>query len=208
MSPEQIAEIFIQAAETDRRLPNTAQPTKLKAMALPYVHDHTDQNGWGAERYQQERSDFFDAKSTRLTKNEVRTWELAMELIKLVPSAKNRRALSAWATAKAGGMSLSRWSRTVEHVHPVTTQRRAKAAISRIHQTLCSNGDLHNGNRSIEVLPQEPEISDKKHNIEVWRPDESRPLRCDFDTDIAGREWAEIQNEKRRERQARKKKSA
>jgi hypothetical protein len=29
----------------DRRLPDTARPARLKAQALPYVHDHVDQAG-------------------------------------------------------------------------------------------------------------------------------------------------------------------
>ena len=47
MTHEEIAELFIHAAEVDRRLPDTARPARLKAQALPYVHDHVDQAGWG-----------------------------------------------------------------------------------------------------------------------------------------------------------------
>lgn len=212
MTEAEIVELFIQAVETDRRLPQNAKPARLKAMSLPFIHDQKDMNGWGAERYQEERADFFDAKSTRLTKNQVALWELSLELIKLVRKAENRRSLWAWASAKAGGVelsdgrrvSLSRWSRQVENIHPETASRRAKSAILEIHGRLSSKAEMHNENRSIDVLPSEPEMGHKSLNIGVWRPEESKPLACHFDTDLAGLDWADIQNARRRERRARR----
>jgi len=208
MTPDQIAELFIQAAETEKRLPQTAKPARLKAMALPYVHDQKDQNGWGSERYADERADFFDARSTRLTKNQVAVWELSLELVKLVRKPENRRALWAWANSKAGGMFMAKWARTIENVHPETVTRRAKASITEIHHKLECNGELHNQNDIDQVLPSEPEIGHKTSNIEVWRPEESKPLACHFDTDIAGMEYADIQNARRRERRARRQQAA
>lgn len=208
MTREEISELFIQAAEVDRRLPNTARPARIKSMSLPFVHDQKDMNGWGAERYQEERADFFDAKSTRLTKNQVSIWELSMELIKLIPAENQRRALWAWATAKAGGMSLAKWSKTIEHVGPATAQHRAMAGITKIHQYLCSNPDLHNQNDMDQDLRQDPEIGHKSVTVETWHADDAVPLRQHFDTDIAGLEWAEIQNARRRERRARRQQAA
>lgn len=202
MTPEQIAELFVQAAETDRRLPDTARPARLKAMSLPYVHSDKDQAGWGAERYQLERAEFFTSKGP--TKNQVGLWEAAMEMIKLVAKPENRRSLWAWASAKAGGMPVKKWARTVEHVHPETVSRRAKASITEIHHKLCSNGDLHNQNDMNEVLPDTPEISDKTGTVRAWRDEDARPLACHFDKDIAGLEWAEMQSAKRRERDAKR----
>jgi len=208
MTEADIAELFIKSAEVDRRLPNTARPAQIKSMSLPFVHDHRDVSGWGAERYQQERSDFFDAKSTRLTRNDIGLYEVSMELIKLVRKPENRRALWAWASAKAGGMSIAKWARTVEHVHPETVSRRAKASITEIHHKLCSNSRLHNQNDMDQVLPDTPEIGDKKGNIEVWRPEESKPLACFFDTDIAGLQLADARNARRRELRARRQQAA
>jgi hypothetical protein len=208
MTPEQIAELYIKASEVDRRLPQTAKPARVKAMTLPFIHDQKDMNGWGAERYQEERADFFDARSTRLTKNQVAIWELSLEMIKLVRKPECRRALWAWASSKAGGMSVAKWSRTVENIHPETASRRAKSAIAEIHRKLSSKAEMHNENRSIDVLPFEPEMGDKTSNIEVWRPAESRPLACFFDTDIAGMEYADIANARRRERRARRQQAA
>lgn len=46
MTEAEIAELFIRAAEVDRRLPDTARPARLKAMSLPYVHSFEDRRGW------------------------------------------------------------------------------------------------------------------------------------------------------------------
>lgn len=214
MTEAEIAELFIKAAETDRKLPDTARPKQLKAMSLGYVHTVADMNGWSAEDKHAANWSWLDPEKLRNSRNDIGLWEVAMELIKLVRKAENRRALFAWAASKAGGMSLPRWCREIERqttgkgIHPETARRRSKAAITEIHQVLCSNSDLHNQNDMNAVLPGEPEISDKRSIIEVWRPEESKPLACHFDSDLAGLEWAELQNAKRREREARRRKAA
>jgi len=208
MTEAEIIEIFIRACEVDRRLPNTARPARIKSMSLPFVHDQKDMNGWGAERYQEERADFFDAKSTRLTRNDIGLYEVSMELIKLVRKPENRRALWAWASSKAGGMSIAKWAKTVEHVSSETVSRRAKASITEIHHKLECNGELHNQNDIDQVLPSTPEISDKTTTIRAWRDEDARPVALAFDTDIAGLDWAELQKAKRRERDARRRQAA
>ena len=214
MSPEQIAELYIQAAEVDRRLPQTAKPARLKAMNHGYFHTWEDVKGWSGERVEQERADFFDAKSTRLTRNEIGIWEVSMELIKLVRKAENRRALFAWASSKAGGMSLPKWCREIERqttgkgIHPETARRRAKAAISEIASAFASKPLLHMQNDDFDVLPDTPEISDKLGTLRVWRPDEAKPTACSFDADLMDFSWADMQNARRRERRARAAKAA
>ncbi len=39
MTEEQIKELFIRAAEVDRKLPDTARPAALRAINHGYVHD-------------------------------------------------------------------------------------------------------------------------------------------------------------------------
>lgn len=214
MTEAEIAELFIKSAEVDRRLPNTARPAQIKSMSLPFVHDQKDMNGWGAERYQEERADFFDAKSTRLTRNEIGLYEVSMELVKLVRKPENRRALFAWAASKAGGMSLPKWCREIERqttgkgIHPETARRRAKVAISEIASAFASKPLLHIQNPEFEVLPDTPEIGDKTSTLRVWRPDEAKPTACSFDADLMDFSWADAQNAKRRERDARRRKAA
>lgn len=208
MTIEEIAELFIQAVEVDRRLPQTAKPKALKAMSLPYVHDTADQNGWGTERYLEERAEFFDARSTRLTKNQIGIWEAAMEAIKLCENESQRRSLWAWATAQAGGMSLSKWSKTVEHIHPATAEWRAKRAIRVIHQKICSKDDLHSVSVMNDDLSDTPEIGDKRPTIRAWRDDEiSSQKPCYFDQQIAGISVRELELAKRRERDAKRRQS-
>jgi hypothetical protein len=108
MTREQIEELFIAAAETDSRLPDTARPARLKAQAIPYFHSQMDVNGWGAERYQEERADFLSARTTRLRKSDLSRWELCNELISFVPRERDRRCLWAWAASEAKVLKIAR----------------------------------------------------------------------------------------------------
>ncbi len=208
MTREQIIEIFIRAAEVDRKLPDTARPKALKAMSIGYVHTTAEMNQWHAEDKHAANWAWLDPAKLKNSTNDMGLWELSMELMKLVKVENQRRALWAWSVSKAGGMSLAKWSKTVEHVGPATAQHRAMAAITRIHQYLCSNVDLHNGNDMNEDLRQEPEMPHKSITVGAWRDEDAKPLACYFDTDIAGMEYAEIQNAKRRERDARRRQAA
>lgn len=208
MTEAEIIEIMVRAQEVDRKLPDTARPQTLKAMSLGYVHTTAEMNGWFAEDKHAANWSWLDPEKLRNSRNDIGLWEVAMELIKLVRKPENRRSLWAWASAKAGGMSVAKWARTVEHVHPETVSRRAKASITEIHHKLCSNSHLHNQNDMNEVLPDTPEISDKRDIITVWRPEESKPLACHFDTDIAGLQVADARNARRRELRARRQQAA
>lgn len=208
MTPETIAELFIKSAEVDRKLPDTARPAALKAMNFGYIHTFADINGWSEEEKKALNWAWLDPEKLRPSKNDIGLYEAAMELIKLAPVENQRRALWAWAMSKAGGISLAKWCRTVENIKPATAEWRAKAAIRAIHHKMCGNHSLHNVNDIDQDLRQGPEISDKTDIIGVWRPEESKPLRCHFDTDIAGIDWAEMQHAKRRERDARRRKAA
>jgi hypothetical protein len=202
MKEAEIIEIFIKSAEVDRRLPNTARPARVKSMSLPFVHDQRDMSGWGAERYQEQRADFFDLKTARISRNDIGLYEASLELIKLVSKEANRRALWAWAASKAGGMSIAKWAKTVEHVSTETVTRRARRSITEIHHKLECKPVSHNQNDIDQVLPEEPEIGHKSDNIRVWRPDESKPTACAFDEDLQDFSWADAQNARRRARRA------
>lgn len=214
MTPEQIIEIFIKAAEVDRKLPDTARPKTLKAMNFGYVHDVADINGWASEDKEALRWAWLDPEKLRNSRNDMGLWYASMELIKLVRKAENRRALFAWAASKAGGMSLPRWCREIERqttgkgIHPETARRRAKSAISEIASAFASKPLLHKQNDDFEVLPDTPEISDKLGTLRVWRPDEAKPTACGFDEGLREIDWHDLQLAKRRERDARRRKAA
>lgn len=207
MNREDIERLFIEAAIVDARLPNNAKPAKLKAMSLPYVHSAADQAGWGAERYQEERADFFEARSTRLSKNQISLWEAAMEVIKLVPCEKKRRALWAWAKSEAGGQAFAKWCRNVEGISRQAGDYRKNAAIKQIALAFDRKPLQHNDFDDEAHLPNHPEIGDKKSNIGVWRAPDARPS-LDFDADLRDFSWADAQNARRREREARKREAA
>lgn len=203
MTEDQIKELFIKAAEVDKRLPQTAKPARLKAMALPYVHDQADQTGWGGQRYEEERLDFWDAKTLRLSRNEIGIWEAAMETIKLVPSEQHRRALWAWARSEAGGQAFAKWCKNIEGISRQVGNYRRNMAILQITRAFSRKPLQHNENTEDTDFTFDPEIGDKSSNIRVWRPDESKPI-CGFDEDLRDFSWAQAQAERRRQREKRK----
>lgn len=207
MTIEELTELFIHAAEVDRRLPDTARPAKLKAMAIPYVYDYKDMAGWGSERLQEERQSFWDSRSTRLKTSDISDWERANELMVLVDDESQRRCLWHWSTAKAGGRPFSKWCRDREHIHAETGRRRKDRALFSILMRInCVNGNSTHEITIVDVLPVGTEISDKNVNIgNSWMADGTRPMACDFDTDLGGFQWAEQQNARRREREKKRK---
>lgn len=211
MTHEEVAELFIVAAEVDRRLPNTARPARLKAMALPYVHDHVDQAGWGGQRYEEERQAFWDARSTRLQTSDVATWERANEIIVHVSRERDRRCLFAWAKAKAGGLSFSKWCRTVENIHRNYACECKNRAIHQIYEYFARNvsidvmglafGTLHETGEieHIQVILNEP-----RHF--VWMAPGAFVAQADHEArDFS---WAANQTERRKQREARNKQAA
>lgn len=208
MTEAQIIEIFIKAAKVDRKLPDTARPKTLKAMSFGYVHTTAEMNGWFAEDKHAANWAWLDPEKLRNSRNDIGLWLASMELVKLVQKPEARRSLWAWAMAKAGGMSLAKWSRTVENIHPETASRRAKSAISEIHRKLSGKADLHHENRSEPVLPSTAEMGDKSTTIRVWRPDDAKPTACGFDEGLREIDWHELQLAKRRVRDARRRQAA
>lgn len=210
MTKEEIAELFIRAAETDRRLPNTARPAQLKAQALPYAHDAADQAGWGGERYAEERDSFWKARSTSLKTSDVSDWEQCNVLILAAADEGERRCLWHWAIGKAGGQPFARWCKA-EGIHVETGRRRKDRAIYHIASSFIRNSLQNNENSLSNLLPVGPEISDKCVNIadaaqHSWRDDTAFssvevPELRDFS-------WAAKRNEQRRAREARKRQAA
>jgi hypothetical protein len=219
MTRDQIEELFIQAAETDRRLPDTASPKRLKAQAIEYYHTQADVSGWGAERYAEERADFLSHKTTRLRNSDVTKWELANALIVLVGRSRDRHCLWGWAIAKAGGKSFSKWCREgfrdasgnlVRFSRNYALERKNRAVLE-ITLALDCKPLQHNENSGFASLQQEAEIGHKYLNIAndaptYWRAPDARPMACDFDRGLQSFEWADLQNERRRQREAEKRK--
>lgn len=208
MTHDEIIELFVRAAEVDRKLPDNARPARLKAINHGYVHTFAEMNGWDEQEKHDANWSWLDPKKLRATTNDVGIWEAAMEVIKLIPSEAKRRALWAWARAEAGGQPFAKWCKTVEGISRQTGNWRKNAAIECVFSAFSRKALQHNDFDVPEDFTGAPEISDKRDNIRAWLADDAKPAACNFDMDLSGFDWAEAQNARRREREARKRQAA
>ena len=202
MTEEQIAELFIRAAEVDRKLPDTARPARLSAMNLGYVHTFTEMNGWFEDEKRAANWAWLDPHHLKATTGDVGLWEAAMEVMKLLSCEKKRRALWAWAKGEAGGQVFAKWCKA-EGISRQLGDWRKATAIQCIAAAFSRKVLQHNENDHEPDFTNQPEIGDKNTTIRVMRPDESKPTACNFDADLSDFSWAEAQNERRRQRQKR-----
>lgn len=215
MTADEIQELFIRAAEVDRRLPNTEKPGTDRAMNHGYVHDRADINGWFSEEKEALRWAWLDPKNLRTNTNDVGLWEAAMEMMALVPDQRKRRALWAWSRAEAGGKAFAKWCKNVED--PGISRQlgvwRKNAAIESVLRAFARKPLQHNEKTDETDFTKSPETGHKCSIIgEVsethWRAENAKPLACDFDMDLTDFDWAETQNQRRRERDAKRRQQA
>lgn len=210
MNEGDIAERIIEAAAIEQRLPE--QRVGGGSGWVPYIHTQADQNGWGEKRYQEEREQFWQRVRSQVTAPEVSRWEECRRwIIELVDYPGERRALWAWAVAKAGGMAFNRWCFDEENVHPMTGTRRKNRAIGKILVELCGKPFVHSEMLREEVLPETPEnaylpdniatLRTERNGVHSWADDLAfQPILADVEHDFS---WAEKRNRQRREREAR-----
>ncbi|MGR9413153.1 hypothetical protein [Rhizobium leguminosarum] len=207
MTTDEIQELFIRAAEVDRKMPNTARPARLKAMNMGYVHTFSEMNGWDEAEKHAANWAWLDPKNLLATKNDIGIWYAAMEVIKLVPSEKNRRSLWAWARTQAGVGTFSRWCSRVEGISRQLGDYRRNAAIECILAAFSRKPLQHNENVEDDDFTKEPETGDKRDTIRVFRSEEAKPSAFHFDSDLINCfDWAEKQNERRRQRETERRK--
>lgn len=211
MTREEITELFIRAAETDRRLPFANGPKPVKAQALPYVHDEADQAGWGGERYAEERERFWESRSTRVRASDVTDWERCNDLILAVEDESERRCLWHWAIGRAGGRPFKHWCRD-QGIHVETGRRRKERAITHITLSFHRNALQNNKIGPSDLLRVGPEIEHIPVNIEEpahslsWMDDSAfSPVGVPELRDFS---WAQKRNARRRERERRRKEAA
>lgn len=182
MTEGEIIAVLIQAAKTDRLLPDTASPKRLKAIDYGYI---------------QEPSDDVPAR-TRLqaSKNDVGLWLAAPQLVRLERRASYRRCLWAWAMSKAGRHQFKAWCK-VEGIHVETGRRRAKDAVKAIASRFKCNDALHSENNAIEVLIAPPKTGYNDSKMpKSWMSDDACLAR-----ECAAYEWQgirEARNARRR----------
>ncbi|MDQ0320030.1 hypothetical protein QO002_002168 [Pararhizobium capsulatum DSM 1112] len=209
MTREEIIELFIRGAETDRRLPDTARPARLKSQSLPFIHSQADQNGWGGERYEEERASFWDQRSTRLKAEDISAWERCNQLVIFVVDESERRCLWHWSMGRAGGRPFKHWCLD-EGIHVETGRRRKDRAISHIALALARNSLQNNETGLLDLLRVGPEIehihvniADVAHEL-TWRDDGAfSPVAVPELRDFT---WADKRNEMRRQRESERRK--
>lgn len=172
MTPDQIAEMFVRAAEIEAKLPIVkGLKEQWGKYPLHWVHDIGDINMRRVERTAAERARLvpgddplgdwgkfatrvFDEWEKQNSKGQVGEWEACLAIsIEFIPKATERRALWAWAMAQAGtltrridgrgaSMSFDKWCKSVEHISRTTGYDRKLRAIRSIETKLCGKGDL------------------------------------------------------------------
>lgn len=202
-----IGERFIRAVEVSRMAFTSVGPrTPTKAAWIDYQYTQADKNGWGSERLQEERKAFTSIKTP--TAREISEAEETQTWLAYVPNEDERRCLTAWAWYSASKRFFKDWCKQ-EGIHPETGRRRKERAVLRILLALQGKALQHNDNAVLTLLPDTPVSGDKCVNIAedapgFWRDQTAKPMACDFDTDMNGFDWAEKQNQRRREREKRK----
>ncbi len=99
-------------------------------MDFGYIRTVADLNGWSSEDKHEAMWGWLDPRNTRNTKNDIGIWMVSMDVIKLVRSAPNRRALWAWAASKAGGEGFNHWCKRREGISRQSGNWRRKEALS------------------------------------------------------------------------------
>lgn len=174
---------------------------------IPYTQ--ADKNGWGSERLAAERQAFWNSINNAPKPWEVSQAEETLGWLAHVPDESERKCLTAWARCMAkGGLHFKAWCKD-QGIHPETGRRRKERAILRILLTFDRKPLQHNEIDVSTLLPDTPEISDKSVNMDDdaprnWMAEGAKPMACDFDTDLGGFDWAEKQNERRRQRESKK----
>jgi hypothetical protein len=211
----EIAERFIRAAKIDLNSGGEAGPRRLKAMALPYLHDQADKNGWGTERLAEERKEFWERLTSRPTAADISEADETRSWLTSVPDESQRACLLAWADAAAGFGTFKDWCFR-RGIHPQTGTRRKDRALEHILAVLVRRISQHCEMGWEPVLIDTPEITDidailgkrasDKLRSFAWAADDAfLPFLSDAKNDFS---WAQKRNEIRRQREQQRRKQA
>lgn len=235
MNIGEIAEKFIRAAEVERASREHVGPARLRAQQLPYVHDQADKNGWGKSPLQRvikkgkliqgdwldpnedpladERKAFWERMGLTPTAAELRELDGLYDLLMMVGDDGERRALLAWARSKVGGKAFRRWCFQVEGIHPETGRKRKDRALARISANLVRRPMQNSEIDCSPLLHSGPEIGDVSDTVEddVGRREGLNSWMADgalasVVSEAADFSWAQKRWERRRQREAAKRK--
>lgn len=226
MTEAEIAEAFILAAEIERKMPRTGEkPAGFGGYPLQTIHTYEDKLNWrkeigdhlfrGDDPLAEERRAFTEGRSSKVTATDVSLWEKCLGWTRdLLEDPRERRALWAWAFAKAGGKPFSKWCFRIESIHPETGRRRKDRAVMRICAQLVRSDVQNIENGHLGVLPCGPVFGDSVATMDAGAPKHSTFWRDEafqsiFDpTAESDFSWAEARNKLRRERAAKRQKAA
>lgn len=217
----EVAERFINAAEIERRMPRSGEkPMGYGSYRLQTVHTYADKAGWRKEKgdfllagdnpLAQERRSFTDGRSSKVTTEEVETWETCLRWTQdLLQNSQHRRALWAWAFAKAGGKPFSKWCSKTERIHPETGRRRKDRALEQIAAKLSDpeavrecTADAHGAIGDVSGEPGSlPEGESGTADAHAWMADGA--FTADF-ASLGDFSWSKRRNQIRRRRQEKK----
>lgn len=234
MNIEEIAERLIRAAEIES-VGNRVGPAPLRAQQLPYVHSDDDMRNWGHRRGERRsrdplanacrllrededahalyRREFFE--KTEYTARDISEAEEAQGWYALVDSEANRAALAAWVRCMADHKRLffKDWC-AGQDITPKTGRARKNRALSSILAHLARRSVQNCNNPEYEGFPVPPENGHIEPNIEderaeergvtSWASDEA--FTSYFSNDPADFSWSDRRNERRRQREAKKRK--
>lgn len=217
MNEMEITERLILAAEI-AAVGNHVGPSRLKAMALPYIHTDEDMRGWGkragerdfllkedADRHAVHRREFWEHVS--VTARQVSEAEEAIGWYALVDDEKHRMALAGWVGCMADNKRrfFKDWCKRMG-ISEKTGRKRKDAAITRIFAHLVRSDVQNCDIGSDEGLLDTPETDDVDGRIgNAWRGD---PYSLKVSTNIPEFDWHQRRNERRRQQEAKRKRAA
>lgn len=206
MKGREIGERFIRAVEISEGW-YSDRPGGGGSAWVAYPYTQADKNGWGTERLAEERRAFWSELAKSPKPWEVTEAEQTLSWLDHIKSEAERRCLMGWARCMASNIYFKDWCKD-EGIHPETGRRRKERAILRILLALDCNVLQHNEIDVSALLPDEPEMGDKNviigEGATNWIAEHGRPMACDFDSDLGNFDWATKQNERRRQREAKK----
>lgn len=202
-------------------------PNPVRSLQLPYEHSWADRNGWGKIRHEEESAALWRAILNRPSPQQITEAEEALSWFGLVGDDKERTALAAWARCMADSKRQFFKDWCAENgIHPETGRRRKDRAITRIFVQLNRSDAQDCENAGLGVLPDAPEMEDigatfpkslpKGNPSYTWRDDDAfQPIvfarkegTREIETLADDFSWATKRNERRRQRDAQKRKAA
>lgn len=210
MTELEITERLILAVEIERaaghfKVGPGRGPGDVRAMALPYVHDWADMNGWGKERLKEDEREYQDSVHNRPTPAMISEADEALGWYALVANEDHRTALAAWVDCMAGRRFFKDWC-AMQGISEKTGRKRKNAAVSAIHARIVRSDVQNCKNGSFEGLLEPGEIGHVDDRIgNAWRGEPyfiaAQSGEDDFD-------WSNARNKHRRQREAKRKKEA